>query len=67
MNAKVYVDIDQGIHKVKMKVARNEKRKKLLGFSFYINIGNFEAFLWNLNLSANCEDLLLKSNEDDAM
>ena len=35
-----------------MKVAQNEKRKKLLGFSFYINIGNFEAFLWNLNLSA---------------
>ena len=51
MNALVYVDIDQGIHKGKMKVARNEKRKKL-GFSFYINIGNFEAFLWNLNLSA---------------
>ena len=25
--------------------------KKLLGFSFYINIGNFEAFLPNLNLS----------------
>ena len=51
-----------------MKVARNEKRKKLLGFSFHINIGNFEAFLWNLNLSANCsfwrcEDLLLKSND----
>ena len=37
-----------------MKVARNEKRKKLLGFSFYTNIGNFEAFLWNLNLSTNC-------------
>ena len=36
-----------------MKVAQNEKRKKLLGFSFYINIGNFEAFLWNLNLSTN--------------
>ena len=36
-----------------MKVARNEKRKKLLGFSFNINIGNFEAFLWNLNLSTN--------------
>ena len=35
-----------------MKVARNEKRKKLLGFSFYINIGNFEVFLRNLNLSA---------------
>ena len=32
---------------------KNEKRKKLLGFSFYINIGNFEAFLWNLNLSTN--------------
>ena len=36
-----------------MKVARNEKRKKLPKFSFYINIGNFEAFLWNLNLSTN--------------
>ena len=34
-----------------MKVARNEKQKKLLGFSFYINIGHFEAFLWNLDLS----------------
>ena len=52
MNALVYVNIDQGIHKGKMKVARNEKRKKLLGFSFYKNIG-FEAFLWNSNLSAN--------------
>jgi hypothetical protein len=52
MNALVYVDIDQGIHKGKMKVAQNEKRKKLLGFSFYINIGNFEAFLWNLTFSA---------------
>ena len=52
MNALVYVDIDQGIHKGKMKVAQNEKRKKLLGFSFYVNIGNFEAFLWNFNLSA---------------
>ena len=35
-----------------MKVAQNEKPKRLLGFSLYINIGNFEAFLWNLNLSA---------------
>ena len=53
MNALVYVDIYQGIHKGKMKVARIEKRKKLLGFSFYMNIGNFEAFLRNLNLSTN--------------
>ena len=44
MNALVYVNIDQGIHKVKLKVARNEKRKKLRGFSFSINIANFEAF-----------------------
>ena len=51
MNALVYVNIAQGIHKGKMKVAPNEKRKKLLGFSFYINTGIFEAFLWNLNLS----------------
>ena len=42
---KICYDIDQGIHKGKMKVARNEKRKKLRGFSFSINIPNFEAFL----------------------
>ena len=45
MNALVYVKIDQGIHKGKMKVALNEKRKKLHGFSFSINIASFEAFL----------------------
>ena len=45
MNALVYVDIDQGIQKGKMKVALNEERKKLNGFSFSINIANFEAFL----------------------
>ena len=44
MNALVYVNIDQGIHKVKLKNALNEKRKKLLVFSFSINIANFEAF-----------------------
>ena len=43
MNALVYVNIDQGIHKVKLKVARNEKRKTLRGF-FSINLANFEAF-----------------------
>ena len=44
MNALVYVDINQSIHK--LKVAGNEKRKKLLGFSVSINIVNFEAFLF---------------------
>ena len=53
MNAPVYVDIDQGIHKGKLKVARNEKRKKLHGFSFSINIANFEAFLWTKKLISN--------------
>ena len=53
MNAPVYVDIDQGIHKVKLKVARNEKRKKLHGFSFSINIANFEAFRWTKKLISN--------------
>ena len=53
MNAPVYVDIDQGIHKGKIKVARNEKRKKLFGFSFSINIANFEAFFLVKKLSAN--------------
>ena len=48
MNALVYVDIDQGIHKVKLKVARIEKRKKLHGF-----IANFEAFRWTKKLISN--------------
>ena len=34
MNALVYVDIDQSIHKGKMKVALNEKRKNYMGFLF---------------------------------
>ena len=44
-NTPKYVGIDQGICKVKLKVAQNEKWKKLRGFSFSINIANFEAFL----------------------
>ena len=54
------VDIDQGIHKGKMKVALNEKRKKLCGFSFSINIANFEAFLSVFKLTKN--PLFLKSD-----
>ena len=53
MNALVYVDIDQGIHKGKMKVALKEKQKKLRGFSFSINIANFEAFLSVFKLTKN--------------
>ena len=53
MNALVYVDIDQGIYKVKLKVALNEKQKKLHGFSFSINMANFEAFWGVKKLSAN--------------
>ena len=34
MNALVFVDIDQGIYKVKLKVALNEKTKTTIGFSF---------------------------------
>ena len=45
MNALVYVDIDQGIHKEKLKNARKEKRKKLHGFSYTKNMADFEAFL----------------------
>ena len=36
-NALVYLDIDQGIHKVKLKVAWNEKRKKTIK-----NMANFQ-------------------------
>ena len=61
MNAPVYVDIDQGIHKVKLKNALNEKRKKLHGFSFSINIANFEAFHWTKKLISNL--FFLKSDQ----
>ena len=54
MNALVYVDIDQSIHKGKMKVALNEKRKKLRGFSFYINMANFEALFQGFLSRRNC-------------
>ena len=53
MNALIYVYIDQGIHKVKLKVALNEKRKKLRGFSFSINMANFEAFCRTKKLISN--------------
>ena len=45
--------IDQGIHKVKLRNARNEKRKKLYGFSFSINMTNFEANHQTKKLSSN--------------
>ena len=51
MNALVYVDIDRGIHKVKLKNALNEKRKKLHGFSFSINMA--EAFCRTKKLISN--------------
>ena len=43
-NLHSYVNIDQGIHKGKMKVALNEKGKKLRGFSFCINMANLKHF-----------------------
>ena len=61
--ALVYVDIDQGIHKGKIKVALNEKRKKLRGFSFSKNIANFEAFLSVFKLNKN--PLFLKSGQSN--
>ena len=53
MNALVYVDIDRGIHMVKLKNALIEKRKKLHGFSFSINVANFEAFCRTKKLISN--------------
>ena len=52
MNALV-VDIDQGIHKGKLKNALHEKRKKLRGFSFSINMANFKAFCRTKKLISN--------------
>ena len=53
MNALVYVDIDQGIDKVKQKVAKNEKRRILRVFSFSINMANLEVFCRIKKLSPN--------------
>ena len=53
MNAMVYVDIDWGIHKVKLKNALNEKWKELCGFSFSKNMANFEAFCRTKKLISN--------------
>ena len=44
-----------------MKVALNEKRKNLCGFSFSINIVNFEAFLLVFKLTKNL--FFLKSDK----
>ena len=40
-NALVYVDIDQGIHKVKLKIACNEKQKKTTWVFFIYKYGKF--------------------------
>ena len=62
MNFLVYNDIDQGIHKVKCKIAQNEKQtKNYMGFSFSINMANFEAFCRNKKLSANVSFLKIES------
>ena len=62
MNAPVHVDMEQGIHKGKLKVALNEKRKQLRGFSFSINMANFEAFCRTKKLISNL--FFLKSVSD---
>ena len=53
MNALVFNDIDQGIHKIKIKITQNEEPQKIHGFSLYINVANFEVFLRTLNFRAN--------------
>ena len=48
-----YVDVDRGIYKGKTKSGSKWKMQKILGFSFYINIANFEAFPKGKKLSSN--------------
>ena len=45
MNALVYVDIDQGIHKVKVKIALNEKQKKTMCVFFFNKYSKFWSIL----------------------
>ena len=60
MNALLYVNIDQDIHQGKKnKVAPNEKRKQLHGFSYDENMANFEGFCWVISSSISI--LFLKS------
>ena len=48
------IDIDQGIYKEKnSKLLKMKNEKKLCGFSFAINMANFEAFHRNKKLSSN--------------
>ena len=49
------VDIDQGIHKEKNKYYGMKNGKINFGFSYILNIANFEAFPWNFSLSINPE------------
>ena len=53
MNALVYVDIEQGIYKVKLKVALKWKTKKTMWVFFSISMASFEAFPWTNKLSSN--------------
>ena len=46
----INIDRDQGIYKVKSLLKLKEKLKKLTGFSFSINMANFEAFRRNKKL-----------------
>ena len=46
MNVLIYVDIDQDIHKVKIQKCLEMKNKKLCGFSYSMNMANFEPFRW---------------------
>ena len=48
MNVLFYVDIGKGIRKKKVKNARNEKWKKLDGFSYTWNMANYEVFLYTI-------------------
>ena len=58
MNALGYVNMDQGIHKGKLKVAWNEKRKKLLGFSFFYKYRKFWSF--SLEFKLECKTFILE-------
>ena len=58
VDAMVYVDIDidrlgHPLLKIQSYYARNEKPKKLSGFSHFKNMANFEPFRWTISSSIN--------------
>ena len=55
----VYVNIDQDIHRVKLKVAQNEKQKKTVWVFFYYEYGK----IWRILQEQKIEHIFIAATE----